>query len=142
MFSLEKGKNIQGILSVGVALSIFLTWYTVIADIGIMYVDADFSAIALAINSPIYWLIIICALATLAFTFYEEQSGSKNIVLGVISLINLVINLIAKNFMMPGAFDSETHFGYYIFLACTIAHIIIGYKSKKNETSIDTPCKE
>lgn len=139
MFSLEKGKNVQGALSVGIVLSLFFTWYTITADIGIMLLDAKFSAISLAVNEFIYWLVILCSGGILAFAFSQEQGESKNFCLGCLSVINLVINFIGQFFILPGSFESKSHFGYYLFLGCSIAHIVIGYKSltPNNNTTID-----
>lgn len=129
MFSLEKGSNTQGALSVGIVLSLFFTWYTISADIGIMFLDATFSGISLAVNEFIYWIVILCSLGILGLTFSQEQGESKKFLLGCLSVVNLAVNFIGQFFILPGSFESSTHFGYYIFLGCSIAHIVIGYKS-------------
>lgn len=131
MFSVEKGLNLQGGVSVAMVGVFFLKWVDVAYDAVYFTVTEPVNGFAIAFAFKLLLVSLLCALGSVWKSFTCENGESKDKVLGVLASIAFVFALLVKWIHLPSGYDHEGMIGFYLFLVLCMVNAFIGYKATK-----------
>lgn len=136
MFSVEKGMNLQGGISIGMVGVFFLKWVDVAYDAVYFTVSEPVNGFAIAFAFKLLLVSLLCALGSVWMSFTSENGEAKDIWLGILAGIAFVFALLVKWIHLPSGYDHKGMIGFYLFLVLCGVNAFIGFKAIKADDEV------
>lgn len=128
MFSVEKGMNLQGGVSVAMVGTFVLKWVDVAYDAVFFTVSEPVNGFALALAFKLLLVALFCSLGSVWVSFTKDKGDSKDTLLGILAGAGLILALLTKWIHLPSGYDHKGMIGFYLYLVLCGVNMYLGYK--------------
>lgn len=136
-FALEKGKNIQGVLAIGILLSLFMKWFDLVYIDGSELGVKAIYGIVIIKAFQIFLISLISIVLSVWIAFTQEPSKEKNKKIGILAIVIIIVNLIIRVFFILSKCEHSVSIGFYLALILCLAQVRIMYKDMKKNAKIN-----
>ena len=121
--------NAKGVVSILMVVTFFLPWYEWWTQSQNLPYQSIFQTTK---DFGLTWIIIFLSIITLIICILEIEDRNKSMILGGLTAIILIVNLISKFYLVPDTFQN-TRFGWKLMtILCLVQVMMSLYNDKKS----------
>jgi magnesium-transporting ATPase (P-type) len=121
--------NAKGVVSILMIVTFFLPWYEWWTQSNNLPYQSIFQTTK---DFGMTWIIIFLSIINLIICVLEIDDRNKNMILGVLIAIILIVNLISKFYLVPDTF-LNTRFGWKLMTILCFAQVMMALNNLKND---------